>query len=809
VATEVGSAYVTLIPSAKGFASKMQKELASEVAKAAKGVGEDLGEEIGEPAAEEAAKTFGSDFKKGLAKIGGLVAVGAALAKGLTGAMDASALTGKLQAQLGLTEKQSAQAGKVAGELFGSNYGDSMEQVNEAIGFVIRDIDGMRGASESALERISTKALNTATIFDQDLGATTRAVSQMMRTGMATDADHAFDILTRGFQSGADKSEDFLDTLNEYGTQFRKIGIDGETATGLITQGLQAGARDGDKVADAIKEFSIRAVDGSKASAEGFSTLGLSAEKMTNQIAKGGKPAAAGLQTVLDKLRGIKDPVEREAAAVKLFGTQAEDLGQALYALDPSKAAEGLGKVGGAAEEANKKFNATPAAKLQAFTRQLQQGLTEAMASYVIPALMTLAPLLEKLGPIFDAVGAAIGAVVGFFKEHSTLAKILAGVLGTLVTVTAAHAAVVAVSSGALKKWLLQSKLVQAFTKTWAAVQWALNAAMSANPIVLVVLAVAALIAIIVLVIKKFGLWDAIVAKLGAAWEWFKGVMVAVWDAVKSAVIGGVEATVGFIKALPGKAMGALRSLGTALKNVVTGAWNLVKNVTTRLVVGYITFYAKLPGRILSAVKSLGGLLGKFFTSVWNNAKQIVARGAGAVVDLIRSMPGKIGALAGKFLSAAKTLGSKIIDGIKSGLSAVGGIAGDIASGVKSALTSVINGAIDAMNRAIPNKLGWGKFAIDISDNPIPHVALASGGRVTGATVALIGEGREPETVLPDSMLRGLLERVSSAGAAGAGQVAELRITNWEDGTGFFRLVANDAVNTDARFRRQLGAMHA
>ena len=41
---------------------------------------------------------------------------------------------------------------------------------------------------------------------------------------------------------------------------------------------------------------------------------------------------------------------------------------------------------------------------------------------------------------------------------------------------------------------------------------------------------------------------------------------------------------------------------------------------------------------------------------------------------------------------------------------------------------------------------------------------LATGGRATRGTLAVIGEGAEPESVLPDSVLRGLLERANRAG---------------------------------------------
>jgi hypothetical protein len=115
-----------------------------------------------------------------------------------------------------------------------------------------------------------------------------------MRTGLAKNAQDALNIVTVGFQAGDDKAGDFLDTLNEYGTQFRKLGLDGKEATGLISQGLKAGARDGDLVADALKEFSIRAVDGSKTTKKGFEALGLSASEDERADRQGRRARAQG-----------------------------------------------------------------------------------------------------------------------------------------------------------------------------------------------------------------------------------------------------------------------------------------------------------------------------------------------------------------------------------------------------------------------------------------------------------------------------------------------------------------------------------
>src|SRR5690606_37294568 len=151
---------------------------------------------------------------------------------------------------------------------------------------------------------------------DLDVGQTSRAVGKMIKTGLAKDATEALDILTAGFQSGANEADDLLDTFSEYSTQFRNMGLSGEQAMGIISQGLRAGARDADVVADAIKEFSIEAVAGSDKIRDAYGELGLNADKMFAALGKGGPEAAKALDITLDKLREVEDPVECNALAV-------------------------------------------------------------------------------------------------------------------------------------------------------------------------------------------------------------------------------------------------------------------------------------------------------------------------------------------------------------------------------------------------------------------------------------------------------------------------------------------------------------
>lgn len=351
-----------------------------------------------------------SGIKSGLETLGGM------LQQGIASAMEAEASSDKLAARLGIfNPEMQKELGEVAGRLYGNAYGESIGDVNDAIGRVFADGLVPEDVTNEQLESITGKVMDLATAFDQDLGAVTRGVSNLMRNDLAPDAESALDIVTRGFQQGADKSEDFMDTLNEYSVQFKKLGIDGATATGLLVQGLNAGARDGDKVADAFKEFSIRAINGSTLTAESFQALGFDADEMAQRIGAGGESARAGLDEVLDGLKNIEDPVKRAQIAVGLFGTQSEDLGDALWALDLDTAAKGLGHIAGAAERTGQILNDNTRTKIEAFKRQALQGMADVAERYVIPAFEDLFAWGQKVADLFKSGGwqAALGEVGG------------------------------------------------------------------------------------------------------------------------------------------------------------------------------------------------------------------------------------------------------------------------------------------------------------------------------------------------------------------------------------------------------------
>ncbi|WP_316740452.1 phage tail tape measure protein [Streptomyces sp. MK7] len=481
----VGYATLQIVPSIRGISDEIRRQLVGPAASA------------GGDAGDAAGGGFKDKLKAGVAAAG--VAAGALLVKGLKDAIGQANVTKTLQAQLGATGPEAAKLGKVAGKLYSSGVSGSFQDAADTIKSVVQAGLAPPGATNKQLQSIATKASDVANIFGQDMPAVTNAAAQAIRTGLAKNSSEAFDLITRGFQTGADKGGDFLDTINEYGTQFRKAGLDGTTAIGLINQAIKAGARDSDVAADAIKEFSIRAVDGSKTTQQGFKLLGLNATDMAAKFGKGGKSATAALDTTLDRLRGIKDPVKQAQAATALFGTQAEDLGKALFAMDPSKAAKGLGQVGGAADKAGKTIRSGPSQAITVFTRTLQQDLVNVVGTYLIPALTTMAGVAKS--------------AFGWLKDNQAWVLPLATGLGVL-------AASIGVYVGA-------TKVAALVTRGWAAAQGLFNTIMAANPIGLIIVGLVALGAALVVAYNKSATFRAIVQ---AAFSGIKTVALAVYN---------------------------------------------------------------------------------------------------------------------------------------------------------------------------------------------------------------------------------------------------------------------------------------
>jgi phage-related protein len=742
----VGYATMEVIPVAKGFQAALSKQVTPAVTQTASKSGESFGTKF----------SSGVAGKLGTALKGAGIAAGVALVGGLISAAGQRDVGANLQASLGLDASVSAKFGAAAGLAYKQNYGESVAQVGDTIKAAFQN--GIIGANDSkdAIAGVVAQIETYAKVSGTDAVESTRAVAQMIKTGIAKDATQAFDLLTRGQQLGINKSEDLLDTFNEYGTQFRKLGIDGPQALGLMNQALATGARDSDLAADALKEFSIRAIDGSKSTAEGFKAIGLNAKTMSDAIARGGPAANAALQTTIDHLRDVKDPAARSAAAVALFGTQAEDLGLALYSFNPRTAVESLDGFAGATDKANKALASTPSAQIEQFTRTLKQGFVETLGGTVIPALTkasgdfrakfgpaiseagtklkeavphltTLATeIIGKLVPGIAAGVKALGDFGKFLGDHEKTAKALGiavGVLGAAfvtakvgiaayTVATKAYAAGQVIASTAVKAAGIATTVWSGITKAAAAAQWLLNAALIANPIGLVVLGIAALIAVIVLVATKtkffqtvFGaVWGAIKTVAGAVAGFFTSKVLPIFQAVLSG-IGTALSALGAVWAKIWGVFGPLvKAVWDFIKAVIGLAIALVVAVVTAQIKALAKTWSVIWGGISTAASKVWGVISgaasKVFSAmsaavskIWNAMSGAISKVAGAIWGKISGPINTVKNGISSAFNTAKDLGSKAFSSLYSAISGVAGSIASKVSGVVSAVKGAFSGA--------------------------------------------------------------------------------------------------------------------
>lgn len=158
------------------------------------------------------------------------------------------------------------------------------------------------------------------------------------------------------------------------------------------------------------------------------------------------------------------------------------------------------------------------------------------------------------------------------------------------------------------------------------AAQWAWNAAMAANPIGLIVIAVAAAIAAVTALVVY---WDDLKAKFKAAPTWLK------------------------------IALAPLILMNLPIIALAGGIRWLIKN------------WNELPGYISKGVNSVTG----FFVGLWEDAKSIFQR----IVDFVFSIPGKM-------FEAGKNIVSSIGEGMKSVAMAPINFISDITSGIRDFL---------------------------------------------------------------------------------------------------------------------------
>lgn len=272
-------------------------------------------------------KIGGAAAKVGKVAGAAFAAIGsAALAvgtKAVTGAVGFDQAMNQFAASTGIAESELSDYENTLKDIYTNNYGDSFEDVADAMAAVTQQMGDLDQAS---LQNITESAFTLRDTFGYDINESVRAANTMM-TQFGIEGDKAMGLIATGAQNGLDFSGELLDSISEYSVQFAKVGLDADDMFKIMEKGAETGAFNLDKVGDAIKEMSIRVVDGSATTQEGFSAIGLNADEMAAKFAAGGDSAKEAFDQTIQALADMDDPLAQSQAGVALFGTMWEDLG--------------------------------------------------------------------------------------------------------------------------------------------------------------------------------------------------------------------------------------------------------------------------------------------------------------------------------------------------------------------------------------------------------------------------------------------------------------------------------------------------
>lgn len=255
----------------------------------------------------------------------------------------------------------------------------------------------------------------------------------------------------------------------------------------------------------------------------------------------------------------------------------------------------------------------------------------------------------KAMKDLYETIGTKVAPIVE--KLSKFLADMLdwitrnQAVIIPLITVLGGFAAIILTLNAGLTAYNAIMSAWKVATTLATTAQTLFNAVMAANPIGLVVIAIAALIAIIVLLVKN---WDTVTEVVGKVWESIKNFVSDAKNAIEDFVNKIIEKFTGF-------------------KNTFTNIWNNVKDNVGDFVNNVVNKIGEIPGKMFDIGKNI-------VTGLWNGINNMVDWLKNKIVGFFKNLLPDWAEKALGIASPSKvfsSIGSNIIQGLSSGLSTV------------------------------------------------------------------------------------------------------------------------------------------
>lgn len=467
----------------------------------------------------------------------------------------------------------------------------------EDAGIAVGEVNTRFGQTGETCEKTSKQFLEFANINGTDLNtAIDSADAIMTKFGVdSSQTGNVLGLLTKAEQDTGLSMDTLQNTLQKNGATLKEMGLDVTSSVNLLAQ------------------FESSGVDATAAMA------GL--KKAQQNATAEGKTLKDALSETVEKIKGASSETEALQIATDLFGKKgAAEMTQAIR-----EGRFSLDDLTGSLNDYSNTVEDTYTATLDPWDQ------AKVMINNVQLAGSDLAgTVLSALQPAIDGTTEKIKGFTSWFTSLDSGTKEMIATIALVVAAVGPVLIIIGKLCTAVSSIINIAKLLQP-------VIVAINTTLAANPIMIVIMAVAALIAIFVTLYNKC--------------EWFRDAVNSVFEAIKSFLEPVIEAIKGFIETIWTKiqeiwaliepyimaAVGTLRQIGSDIAQIFSDCWSIIQSVWN-LVSPYfeaiwenIKVIFSVVGTVLSgffdvawtAIKGIWDVAVLYFTLIWENIKAV------------------------------------------------------------------------------------------------------------------------------------------------------------------------------------------
>ena len=421
-----------------------------------------------------------------------------------------------------------------------------------------------------------------------------------------------------------------IDNIDEYSVQFKKLGFTAEDMFNIFESGAKSGAWNLDKIGDAVKEFSIKAIDGSNTTIDGFTKLGMSADEMAGKFAKGGDTARDAFFEVVQAISEIDDPVEQSVVGVDLFGTMWEDLGPEVITQLAGIKDASYDAAGAMDQLMQQKYDSLSGQlnTLKNNAKLLAVSFGELLLPMITPLVEKFTSLIQWITGLDDSTKRIITSVGLAVAAIGPILLIAGKVLIFISTIKTSMAALSLTFSGIAGPLGIAIAAIAAF-----ALAWSTNFGGIRDTVTNIMGQIKNVISSVINAIKD--IWNSNFLLI-------KDNVMYVFSQIETVIRGALGVIEGIVQVFSGIITGNWSEVWEGVKKIFSSIWETIKNLLKNFLNHIVDSIIKIGASLFVAAKEAFQKIKNGFLEKWNAIKAWFAKAKEDPVTALKELPSKL-----------------------------------------------------------------------------------------------------------------------------------------------------------------------